>query len=262
MNINSNKSQIKTDQFWQERGKELTGRITATTGTDPYKNRVQVAAILRHLSRTRSLLDIGCGVGDNTFEFAKYSERTVGIDYSEPLIAVAEKRRLEKGIHNIHFQVGDARKFSLKGRVDTAISIQCLINIMDIEGQKQAIVQVAEALQSGGLYLMLEPSKQGLQSINRYRHEFGLYPIKESSHNNNIDESVILPFLSRYFELEKKDHSLATYHFISRVVHPLVVAPKEPKINSRFNEVAAQIACHFPHISEIEASPLYVLRRR
>jgi hypothetical protein len=53
--------------------------------------------------------------------------------------------------------------------------------------------------------------------------------------------ATTLEFLSSFFSLER-EIGFGTYDLVSRVVHPLLVAPDEPRYDARINEVAAKVA--------------------
>lgn len=254
--------QHATDKFWVERGLEIKARGEKTTGYDFYLNIVQVAAIKKYLSKNDCILDVGCGVGDNTIEFAKIVTYAKGLELSGTLYRIAVERKQEENVQNVDFIMGDIRAFTSQEKFSKVISIQCLVNLMSFDEQKLAINRIIDVLRSGGLYLMSEASNQGIESLNVYRERLGLTPIKASFHNNYFDENLLLAFMQDKFYFLKKDRTLATYYFISRVFHPLYVKPDEPKFDSKINKIAAEIALEFPHISDIECSPLYVFQKK
>lgn len=255
-------TQQQTDQFWRERGRDAAQEGLTTTGTDPSQTVVQVAAIMSYLRPEDRVLDVGCGVGDNTLRFAEVVSFVKGLEFSDTLYGLALDRQREQGATNVEFVRNDITQFSSSEEFDKVVSIQCLINLMSVTDQHRAIQNIHRSLRPGGTYLMLEPSKQGLESLNKYRVALGLSAIHESQHNNNFDEPSLLEFLRPHFRLVSRNRTLATYYFISRVFHPFYVGPQQPEFESRINEVAADIALKFPYISDIECSPLYVLEKR
>lgn len=52
------------------------------------------------------------------------------------------------------------------------------------------------------------------------------------------------------------------YDFISRVVHPLIVAPEQPQYNARINEVAAKLALNLRRFENLSRVLFLVLRKR
>src|SRR5439155_6645789 len=118
---------------------------------------------------------------------------------------------------------------------------RCLINLSTWEEQQAALDRLASVLRPGGRLLFVEGSSRGRDSLNDFRERVGLPRMAPVWHNLDFDEATLLPFLNRNFEVEE-DLGFGTYDFISRVVHPLLVAPAEPAYDSRANEVAARLA--------------------
>lgn len=53
----------------------------------------------------KTVLDLGCGIGDQAAELAKRGARVVGVDSNQELLATAQSR----GIPNAEFRIGDLR---------------------------------------------------------------------------------------------------------------------------------------------------------
>jgi SAM-dependent methyltransferase len=71
------------------------------------------------------ILDVGCGCGATTFEAARRARDgfALGIDLSEPMLAVARRRARELELTNVGFVRGDAQVYPLEpARHDVAIS--------------------------------------------------------------------------------------------------------------------------------------------
>jgi SAM-dependent methyltransferase len=71
------------------------------------------------------VLDVGCGFGDTTQELARLvgpDGRAVGVDVSEPFIAVAVDEAGQAGAKNVEFLAGDVQVMELPGPFDYAFS--------------------------------------------------------------------------------------------------------------------------------------------
>jgi ubiquinone/menaquinone biosynthesis C-methylase UbiE len=72
------------------------------------------------------VLDVGCGAGATTLAMALCvgsSGRCVGLDISEPLVALARKLAEAQGAGNVEFVVGDAQTHTLQpGRFEARVS--------------------------------------------------------------------------------------------------------------------------------------------
>src|SRR5580658_4599038 len=72
-----------------------------------------------------SILDVGCGVGTNTYWLAAQGFRATGIDVAPGAIAAAESKR-GSAASNPHFLVDDVLDCRLApGRYDAAIDVGC-----------------------------------------------------------------------------------------------------------------------------------------
>jgi len=87
-----------------------------------------ISAALFAAARIRggeTALDIGCGCGATTLRAARDAGpggSAVGIDLSEPMLAVARRRAREQGVANIRFTRADAQIHALPAAHDIAIS--------------------------------------------------------------------------------------------------------------------------------------------
>jgi ubiquinone/menaquinone biosynthesis C-methylase UbiE len=141
---------------------------------------------------------------------------------------------------------------------DVVISERCLINLMSWEEQQKAMCEIKRVLKKGGRYLMIEGTSGGLDKLNNMRESYGLHRIEKHWHNLLFDDDMLMTFLKKHFN-NKEIISLGTYYFISRVVHPLMVLPDEPKFEAKINEVARRMAADIPSFDDISINKLYVL---
>lgn len=98
------------------------------------------AAELRFLVETLSLppgaaiLDIGCGTGRHSLGLAELGFQVTGIDLSPDMLAVAEKKRLDRGL-SARFICKNARDFIAEQPVDAAVCLcegaMCLLGSAD-----------------------------------------------------------------------------------------------------------------------------------
>lgn len=67
--------------------------------------------LLDKITAYSTILDIGCGPGTITCDFAKYAEQgqIVGLDYSESVVEEAMNEAKRRGVTNVEFRVGDAQ---------------------------------------------------------------------------------------------------------------------------------------------------------
>jgi ubiquinone/menaquinone biosynthesis C-methylase UbiE len=217
---------------------------------------------------TLKILDIGCGNGYTDIRIAKVLKaKIIGVDFSPEMIRGAEhlrERFKDDLISNPIFKIGDVRKLNWNdGYFDIVISERCLLNLPSRKIQYDVIREVRRVLKKGDLYIMVEGTRNGLRRLNELRLKVGLEPIPDRSEDNisslKFDEEEIEGFLTNYFKIIRKQH-FGMYYLISRVVHPLLVSPNQPKYDAEINEVARRIALHEPDYKKIGHIVGYVLK--
>lgn len=105
--------------------------------------------------RGKTVLDYGCGSGDNTVLAASHGARVIGVDISPELIELAEKR-LEA--HNLgdaaEFRVGSAHDLPLEDESVDVVFGMAILHHLDL---KLASKEVFRVLKKGGRAIFLEP---------------------------------------------------------------------------------------------------------
>jgi ubiquinone/menaquinone biosynthesis C-methylase UbiE len=120
---------------------------------------------------TGSILDAGCGTGDNALFFAKRGHKVTGIDFLEEPIRRAKRKAAETGMSPT-FLVKDA--LTLKDwteRFDSVIDCG-LFHVFSDEDRKRYVEGLATVLKSGGRHFLLcfsdeEPGTQGPRRVSR-----------------------------------------------------------------------------------------------
>jgi cyclopropane fatty-acyl-phospholipid synthase-like methyltransferase len=118
-----------------------------------------------------SVLDVGCGTGENALFFAKRGHSVTGIDYLEEPIERAKQKAAERGI-KATFQVQDALSLAdLHQQYDNVID-SGLFHTFSDEQRPQYVAGLAQVLKPGGkLFLMCfndkEPGDIGPRRISQ-----------------------------------------------------------------------------------------------
>ncbi len=102
------------------------------------------------------VLDLGSGLGHVTFAVAELvgpEGSVVGIDQAEPLLEVAEQRRLAAGLDNVRFAAADVRTFEPEQPVDAVVGRLILFHLPDAV---DVLRHHAAALRAGGLAVLLD----------------------------------------------------------------------------------------------------------
>ena len=208
-------SEIK--KFWNARAKEHGASWQATLG-EKYLRLLEIRIMRQVIKRyaPNRVLDVGCGNGFSTKMYARKfpSIEFVGMDYSEPMIQVAQ----EQPSLNCTFYVGDVLdEATFEGRnFDLILTQRCLQNLPDYDCQRKAIGHLLKLKSPNGYLVLMECSKDGVAQLNRLRVTMGKKPMNnlEPWHNNFfVDKSLREDFGAEIV------HFSSTYMFLSKVIH-------------------------------------------
>jgi ubiquinone/menaquinone biosynthesis C-methylase UbiE len=96
------------------------------------------------------VLDLGSGLGDDTFEIARLvgrQGRAVGVDVSENMIIEARRRAEQRGI-NAEFEVGDAQALPFADATFDACRTERLL--MHVPDAERALAEMVRVIRPGG----------------------------------------------------------------------------------------------------------------
>lgn len=214
----------------------------------------------------KSVLDLGCGTGylgvalTQTYPNLRY----LGVDYSHAAIVYANKRVEDLKLSgNIKFLEANAigiDKMNL-GLFDVVITERLLINLGSVDNQMECLESIGRVLKPGGYWLMLEGMVEGWEKLNEVRKLFGLYEIGNHWTQTKMRESELMSYIYKKGYSVMKKQCFGMYYFLSRVIHPLVIKPEEPKYSDKFNEIAVEIAKKIPDFQEIGHLRFYVIKK-
>jgi SAM-dependent methyltransferase len=248
--------------LWDARSSDSSLDNAQVNSPDVWQRWLEIEVLKKVLPLNSRVIDIGCGAGFATKQIAPIVTEILGIDYSHGMIERALQDSAGMPM-NAGFAVADLFALSPAqfGRFEVALTVRCLINLPDWGAQQEALSRIATIVKSGGLYIFIEGCAEGRARLNMLRQVVGLKPMPDVWHNVDFERERTLSFLERDFTLER-DMGFGTYDLISRVVHPLLVAPEAPKYQSPINEVAARVALERLYDTECSRVAVYCLRRR
>lgn len=138
------------------------------------------------------LLDLACGTGGFSREFAKMGVEVIGADISEDMLSVARENAEEEGL-DILFLCQDAAELDLFGTIDGAVCCMDSLNhITDIEKLNKAISRVSLFMEKDSLFIF------DVNTVFKHRQILG---------NNTFvieDDEVFCVWQNEFFEEDLK----------------------------------------------------------
>jgi len=145
---------------------------TAYSGQAPWDiGRPQPALVDRADQICGSILDAGCGTGDNALYFALRGHRVTGIDFLAEPIARAKQKAADRGL-SVDFLVMDALALKDLPEVFDA-AIDCgLFHVFSDDDRRRYVEGLATVVKPGGRLLLLcfsdaEPGTVGPRRVSR-----------------------------------------------------------------------------------------------
>jgi SAM-dependent methyltransferase len=120
---------------------------------------------------TGSILDAGCGTGDNALYFAGRGQKVTGIDFLEAPIARARQKAAERGL-SVTFLVMDALALKDLPELFDHVIDSGLLHVFSDDHRKRYVEGLATVVKPGGrLYLLCfsdaEPGTQGPRRVSQ-----------------------------------------------------------------------------------------------
>lgn len=170
---------VKVHQYWED----------LRNLSMPDKNIFQLEIkSIKKLLGPGLLLDVGCGDGEATKEYARVKNlRAAGIDYSASRLKLARKN-----YPGIKFITADLTKKLPPAKYDYIVSQRFLINLESWAQQKQIIVKLKSCLKPRGKLILCEGSQQGTKALDEFRAKFKLAPISVRWHNVFLDDQKLI----------------------------------------------------------------------
>lgn len=187
---------------------------------DKNLHKIEIGTVCKHLLPSDYLIDIGCGDGEATIQYARKVSECVGIERSSYLRKKAIENVSRSGLSNITIKDGDILHMkNVKPEVDVIITQRLLINLASWKEQQEAIINIHNALKVGGRFIMIENTTDSFLALNEMRLSVGLDPIPQHWHNRFFDYDKLMEFMEGKFQLMRV-YDFGLYYFLTRVFTP------------------------------------------
>ena len=166
------------DSFWETAGPVL---FTESRWANAPQE-VEAMVSLLGLSKGARVLDLCCGVGRHSLEFAGRGFEVTGVDRTATYLGEARTRAADEGLE-VEFIQDDMRTFVRPQAFDAAINYFTSFGYFESEAEeRQVLSNVYRSLKSGGVLLMEMMSKEILARIFRerdWREEDGMMILED-----------------------------------------------------------------------------------
>ena len=203
---------------------------------DKHLLNAEIEIIRKRIPPGSKVLDAGCGEGEGTLAYSSIPGTVVhAVDFSE--IRLKKARERLHGRENVLLkQVDFLGTYDLDDNYDVTVSQRFLINLMEWELQQKVLLDLMSMLKPGGKLLMLEGSRQGVDSLNEFRAALELEPIPVKWHNLFFDDLTLRNFMQQHGYTLVDQDGLGTYFLLTRGVRPAL--DEKLDWNCDFNRLA------------------------
>lgn len=148
------------DEFWHRAiGPMLRDRLARASE--------DVAAIVElvGVAAPAAVLDLGCGIGRHSLEFARRGFQVTGVDRTEGFLAEARQRAEDEGL-DLELVQEDMRRFRRPGAYDLAVNLLTSFGYFeDPEDDRRIVQNVHDSLRGGGVFVLDMMGKENLARI-------------------------------------------------------------------------------------------------
>jgi cyclopropane fatty-acyl-phospholipid synthase-like methyltransferase len=163
-----------------------------------------------------SVLDVGCGTGENALYFVSKGYEVWGLDFTPRAIQKAKKKAVQRHL-NATFLVLNALELHTLGRSFDTVIDSGLFHVLSDEERPLFVNNLATVLHPGGTYLMLcfselEPGSYGPRRVTQveirdsFAHEWRINYIRSATMESRRQPDGIRAWLSSISKEWTSDH--------------------------------------------------------
>jgi len=98
-----------------------------------------------------TVIDLGCGAGNDIFVARPYAGEEghlIGIDFTEEMLAKANKNKAQLGYENVEFKLGEIENLPFENNTGDVIISNCVLNL--VPDKEKAFSEIYRSLKPGG----------------------------------------------------------------------------------------------------------------
>ncbi len=168
------------DRFWDALAPALFGMSRIAMASEE----VEAIIALTGLAPPACVLDMACGVGRHSIEFARRGFSVTGVDRTASYIERARRRAADEGLE-VEFVLADMREFVRDGAFDLALCLYTSLGYFDERADdRKAIENVSRSLRHGGAFVVDTMAREILPRVfhpRNWHDEDGVILLEESS---------------------------------------------------------------------------------
>lgn len=216
---------------------EYWNNDTVESMYDKHLLNAEIRLLKKQIPAGAKILDAGCGEAEGTLVYSSIPGAVVhAVDFSETRLHKARERLAAR--KNVTCkQVDFLGRYELDHDYDVVVSQRFLINLMEWQLQQKVLLDLMSMLKPGGRLLMLEGSRQGVDSLNDLRAALGLDPIPVKWHNLFFDDEALVAFMRENGHTLVAEDGLGAYFLLTRGIRPIF--DRELNWESDYNQRAA-----------------------
>jgi len=204
---------------------------------DKHLLNAEIELVKQRIFPNTKLLEAGCGEGECTLVYSGIAGVLIhAADFSETRLRKAAERLRGRG-NVVLKKIDFLAEYRLDEDYDIIVSQRFLINLMEWRLQCKVLLELGARLKRGGRFILLEGSKQGVESLNEFRTAWGLAPIPVKWHNLFFADHELVEFMQQAGFRLSEHCGLGTYFLLTRGIRPIF--DKEVNWDCEFNRLAA-----------------------
>jgi SAM-dependent methyltransferase len=131
------------------------------------------------------ILDLCCGIGRHSIEFARRGFKVTGVDRTRSYLVKARRQAKKEELKDVTFIEGDMRTYCSPNTYDAVLNLYTSFSYFeDPEEDKRVLVNVHESLRDGGVFILQMMGKEVIARIfqaRRWHEEDGMLILEESA---------------------------------------------------------------------------------